>query len=98
VFRDVHQTALDRYCKRVLSEIKYVATDSKMTSHERYLQIYKLVHERNETMAGLFDNKSRSKALFMLAGLREHRLVTDEEFARFSQELRDEVEEILRIG
>jgi hypothetical protein len=98
IFRGLHQTALDRYCDRVLSEIKYVSTDTDATSHERYLQIYKLIHERDEKLGHLFDGKSRSKALFMLAGLREHRLVTDEEFARFSQELREAVEQILRIG
>jgi hypothetical protein len=97
-FRDVHQAALDRYCTRVLSEIKYVATDRETTSHERYLKIYKLIHERNETIAILFDNKSRSKALFMLAGLRGHDLVTDEEFASFSPGLRDTVAQILQLG
>jgi hypothetical protein len=49
-------------------------------------------------MATLFDDKKRSNALFQLAGFRYHSLITDEEYAEFSQELRDEVEMILRVG
>ena len=98
VFRRVHQAALERYCNGVLSEIKYVAGDRETTSHERYLHVYKLIHERNEKLALLFDDKGRSKACFQLARLRGHSLVTDEEFAEFSEELREEVAEILRIA
>jgi hypothetical protein len=94
----VHQAALERYCDRVLAEFKYVATDTEMTSHERYLKVYRLIKERDETLADLFDGKSRSKALWMLAGLRGHDLVTDEEFAAFSQELREAVALILSRG
>ena len=98
LFRDLHQVALNRYCDRVLSEMQYVATDSESSSHERYLQIYQLIHERDKKLARLFDGKSRSKAVWMLAGFRGHDLVTDEEFAAFSQELRDAVAVILQVA
>jgi len=96
-FRGVHKAALERFCTRVLSEIKYVATDSEMTSHQRYLQIYKLIHEREKTLALLFNDTKRSNALLQLTGLREHGLATDEEFSGFSQELREAVDEIRRL-
>jgi hypothetical protein len=95
IFRGVHEAALERYCDRVLSEINYMATDRETGSHERYLKVYRLLHDRDETLGDLFNNKSRSKALFMLAGIRGHGLVTDEEFAAFSQELREAVALVL---
>lgn len=98
IFRRVHQTALERFCDGILAEIQYFVTDRETNSHARYLEIFKRIHERNEKMATLFDDKKRSNALFQLAGFRHHGLITDEEYAEFSQELRDEVEMILRVG
>jgi|SRR5579872_2148806 len=98
IFRRVHQAALERYCDSVLSEIRYYATDREMNSHQRYLKIYEIIHERDEKLAVLFDGKSRSKALMQLVGLRHHGLLPDAEFAEFSEETRDEVQRFLRIA
>jgi len=98
IYRRLHQTALERFCDKVLAEIQYFVGEREKSSHERYLEIYKRIHERNDTLADLFDDKKRSNAVFKLANMRYHNLVTDEEFAEFSQDLRDHVEMILRVG
>ena len=98
IFRRVHQAALERFCDNVLKETQYFATDREASSHKRYLEIYKRVHERDDELAEQFNGMSQSKALLRLVGLRFRGLVTDAEFAEFSEELRTEVEQILRIG
>jgi hypothetical protein len=98
IYRRVHQAALLRYCDKVLSEIQYFAGERDKTSHERYLEIYKRIHERDETLAKLFNGLKRSDAVFKLAGMRYQNLVTDDEFAEFSQDLRDHVEVVLRVS
>jgi hypothetical protein len=98
IFRRVHQAALERFCDGVLAELQYYATDREMNSHQRYLKIYEIIQKRDKKLAIVFDGKSRSKAVMQLAGLRHHGLVTDEEFAEFSEETRDEVTRFLRIA
>jgi hypothetical protein len=91
VFRQLQPLALERYCERVLTEIKQIAADSKKTSHERYLATYKLLQRRDRELADAFDDLRRSTALRQLACLQSHELLTDEEMARFSSETREVV-------
>ena len=54
VFRRLQPIALERFCARVLAEIGRIAADDRKNSHERYLAIYKLIHERDEQLADAF--------------------------------------------
>ena len=76
--------ALDRFCQRVLSQIGVVASDAK-SAHERYLAIFALVKKRDHELANCFDDLRRSNAFLRLAAMRAFDLITDEEFAGFSE-------------
>ena len=84
VLRRLHPLALERFCERVLAEIDRVSRDGAPSHHARYLQIFRILQQRDREMARLFDNPRRSHALTMLAwilagifnpqiNLREHR-------------------------
>lgn len=77
--------ALERLCNRILEELMLVA-QSEDTSHERYLSIFKLIQDRDKQIALTFDGLSRSNALFKLTEMRRENLLTDQEFAEFSDE------------
>ena len=77
--------ALERQCNRILEELMLVA-QSEDTSHERYLSIFKLIQDRDKQIALAFDGLSRSNALFKLTEMRRENLLTDQEFAEFSDE------------
>lgn len=77
--------ALERLCNRILEELTLVA-QSEDTSHERYLNIFKLIQDRDKQIALVFDGLSRSNALFKLTEMRRENLLTDQEFAEFSDE------------
>jgi hypothetical protein len=70
VLRRVHRLALERYCERVLAEIERVTHNSAQSSHQRYLDIFKIIEQRNREMASIFDDPKRSNALTMLALMR----------------------------
>jgi hypothetical protein len=89
VFRTVRAAAIDRYCTRVLQECTAVIDDRSSTSHERYLELFRLLRERDGDLADVFNNPRRSTALIQLARLRGLDLVTDAELARFSRETRE---------
>ena len=83
--RQLREVALDRYCRRVLSESERLHGDQSLSAHQRYLAIFKLLKQRDKELASLFDDPRRSVALYQLAGMKGHGLLTDEELARFSE-------------
>jgi hypothetical protein len=92
VFRQVRSLALGRFCERVLAEVCGLASDTEKDAHERYLAVFKLLQRRDKELAETFDVLRRSTAWQQLAAMRFRKLVTEEEFARFSPETREVVQ------
>lgn len=91
IFREVRQLALTRLCERILDEISRIGSDLTKTPHERYLMIFKVIQERDKTIAYTFNSLSRSVAFLQLLAIQALGLITEEEIGRFSQETRDRV-------
>jgi hypothetical protein len=91
IFRTVRAAALDRYCARVLEECTAVIEDRSVSSHDRYLQLFRLLRERDDDLADAFNDPRRSVAFFQLARIRGLGVVTDDELGRFSPETREVV-------
>jgi hypothetical protein len=96
VFRRLRAVALERFCERVLSEIDAVRADTGKSSHERYLQIYRLIDRRDDDLAKAFNHPRRSVAVLQLAALRHHDLLNEDEFLRLSEDTRRTVERFLQ--
>jgi hypothetical protein len=88
VLRRVHPLALERYCERVTH-------NSVQSTHQRYLDIFKIIEQRDREMASIFDDPRRSNALTMLARIRSDGLLTEDEFSSLSQETRSAIELLL---
>ncbi len=86
LLRRTHELALERYCGRVLDESERLHSDTTRSAHERYVAIYQLFHQRDKELANLFNDLRRSNALWQLAAIKGHGLLTGEEFAQFSEE------------
>ncbi len=95
VLRRVHPLALERYCERVLAEIVRVIHDSARSTHQRYLDIFKIIEQRDREMASIFNDPKRSNALTMLARIRGAELLTEDEFDSLSPEARSAIELLL---
>ena len=87
--RSLHQAALDRYCARVLQESYAIVNDLAGSAHDRYLRLYRLLQERDRTLAGAFNDLRRSTAIPRLAAMLQLEVVTDDELSGFSAETRD---------
>jgi hypothetical protein len=96
LLRKLHPVALDRYCQRVLTEIAAIPGDAGRSHHQRYLAIYKLVERRDREMAATFDDMRRSTALFRILAIRRLNLLTEEEFAQFTDTMCEEVARLLK--
>ena len=86
--RKLQPVALDRFCRRVLDECRAVCDNDSKTSHERYLDLYRLLRTRDKELADAFDDMRRSVALLRLVTMYRRDLLTEEEVARFSPETR----------
>lgn len=89
VFRTVRAEALERYCARVLDECAVAIADRSGSEHDLYIRLYRLLKERDHTLADAFDDFRRSTAIFQLAIIHRHGLVTGEELGRFSTDTRE---------
>ncbi len=79
--------ALERLCARILQGARErVTTAQPGESHRAYLDLYGYIHKQDETLARCFNDWSRSNAFLLLANWRAEGLLTDEEFAAFSEE------------
>jgi hypothetical protein len=97
LFRRLHTVALERFCQRAIEEINQATSKTTENFHERYLEVFHLIMDRNEEMARAFDDMRRSMAFILLANIKESQLLTDEEFLEFSSEAREAIEAILEI-
>lgn len=97
VFRRLHSIALERYCQRVLEEMRLAAACND-SYHDCYLRVYQLIRDRNKTMARTFDDLRRSTAFVLLANIINEELLTDEELKQFSQEFQGRIAEIKSIS
>ncbi|MDO8263802.1 MAG: peptide ABC transporter substrate-binding protein [Gallionella sp.] len=89
--------ALERFCQRILSEIENINANHALSAHQRYLEIYQVIHRRDKEVAQIFNDHRRSTAFFELAAIQSHGLLTPEEFQRFSQETRDAISWVDRV-
>jgi hypothetical protein len=97
LFRQLQPLALELSCERILIKIQEISSDTGISFHQRYLDIFNTVQSQNECMSRSFDNPRRSTALMQLAALRSQRLITDDEFRRFSEETRELVEILIGV-
>ena len=96
VFRKLHNVALERFCERLLEQVRRTV-DGEGSYHERYLKLSKLLHRRTKAMAAAFDDVRRSRAMILLSNIIDEGLLTDEELNEFSLELREHIEAIIKI-
>ena len=96
VLRSLRPIALDRLCQRVLKEAEAICADTGKSSHQRYLILFDHMQTRDRDIVIAFDGVSRSSAVIKIMAQRRLELVTDEEFARFSEATRDVVNSALQ--
>jgi hypothetical protein len=96
VFRRLHGIALDRYCQRVLEEVR-VAANCTDDYHDCYRKVYRLIRDRDKRMAAAFDDPRRSTVFILLANMIAEELLTEEELKQFSREAQEQIEVIKQL-
>ena len=95
VLRQLHPVALERFCKQALLRVDRINSDSSKSFHQKFLEIFYVTREGNEEIALVFDDLRRSTAMGHLFAMKSRGLLTEEEFSRFSPEIRARVGALL---
>ena len=84
-FTKLKRIALERFCESVLDESRVLCDREDLTAHERYLEIYNIIQERDKELVRAFDGHSRSRADQQLRDMYNKGFVTDDELSKFSE-------------
>ena len=91
-FSELRLVALERFCKRVLDEVSRRPLNTEQSYHQRYLELFRWLGERNDELAKAFDDPRRSQMLWQLAAIYAYGLLEPDEFARFTPLTRERVQ------
>ncbi len=94
VFRELRDAALERFCRRVLENLDRFRQDDSRFYHERYIALYRWLQDRDDEIAGAFNDPRRSRMLQQLAVIVSLDLLDPDELARFSMATRETVESL----
>ena len=97
LFRQLHQVALERFCERVLADVRAATAETGDSYHNRYLRVFDLLRDRDKAIARTFNDSRRSNALILLANIKQEGLITADEFAGFSPEMHEAIAAIEHI-
>ena len=97
LFRRLHKVALERFCERVLKEVQAAANEHAEGYHDRYLKVFALIRDRDQTIASAFNDPRRSNAFILLASILREGLLTESELDQFSPEARQRINVIENI-
>lgn len=89
IFRELHRIALGRLCERILAESRNAMEQPGKSAHERYLDLFELIRNRNHDVARAFDDFRRSTALLQLGIIHSMGLLTSDELRRFSPQAQE---------
>jgi hypothetical protein len=96
LFRKLRELALERFCRRVLEELEPLTQNSSQTYHECYVDVFRLLKQRDRQLAQAFDDPRRSRMIQQLAAIQAHGLLEPGELARFSARTRTAVDALAR--
>lgn len=91
-FKLIKEKAIEQFCTQALNEFEQVILNTGESAHDRYLQLYKLVRDRDKEMALIFDDHSKSKAPIQLMIIRSHGFADEALLAELSDEFRDQTD------
>ena len=94
LLRELKPVALERLCERILRRAAEITAQPGLTQHQRYIEIWNLLQEKNEEVALAFDDHRRSTAFLKVLQIHRRGLFTNEEFARFSEQTRKQVSDV----
>lgn len=97
LFRSLREEALEHYCAGVLEELARVCEDRSPSAHERYLEVWSILRERDEVIRRTFDNPRRSTMHVSLAAIDALGLVSSSQLRQMTAETQAIIENLREV-
>jgi len=98
VFKKLHSIAMERFFHKAVKEMRPLLDIDGTPPKDQFWDVLNLATQRRKLAADLFDDMRRSTAIFIIAAIARHKLVTDTELAGFSPEARQQIQGLLDIS
>jgi hypothetical protein len=85
LWRKLSAVALERFCEKALDDVVRVAR-GRDEAHARYCQLFKLLRERDDVIAAVFNDQRRSNAFLQISRAVVEGILTPDEVLLFSDE------------
>lgn len=96
VFRELRALALERFCKRTLEQVQTILGEGSRTHHEQYLQVFRLLRQRDDELARAFNDPRRSRMIGQLVAIYGDGLLRPDEIGRFTERTRATIESLAK--
>jgi hypothetical protein len=96
LLRSLKDRALNDACSRIFDAVEKIAKKMDGREHEAYLELWKLLKKQDDLIALMFNDFKRSTAVLKLAVWRQECLVSEGDFALFTEETREIVKKIIK--
>lgn len=87
---------LNSACEAIFQRVEQILSTRQGQEHASYLELWKLIQDDDKAIAEMFDDVTRSKAIYKIIALRQHGILTDAQLALFSQQTQDTVEKVCK--
>ena len=94
--RKLKPELLEQACGDILQSVKALIETPGKGRHEAYLELWRLLDEEDKRIGVMFDDHTRSQAIFKIAVLYRNGLITETMLEEFSEETREMVRYITR--
>jgi hypothetical protein len=95
-FKRLKEICLERYCNAVIEEAQVVCKFEGKSNHERYIELYQLMRNRDKELGKAFNGLSRGQAHVQLMMMYRMGLVKENELDEFEPETKDNIRETIR--
>ena len=96
-FKKLKEKCLQKYCNTVLDEANAIYSLSSKSSHEKYIDLYRLMRERDKELGRAFNGLSRSSAQGQLFMMYQMGLVEEHELDVFEPETKDHIRNAVKV-
>jgi hypothetical protein len=87
-WRKLSRDLLERFSSETLAGVNSLC-EGKGSAHQRYLELWEYLRDRDQTLSAIFDDQRRSTAFFQIARASEEGLLTAEELEGFTAETQE---------
>jgi hypothetical protein len=95
--RKIMPDLLNTLADRINQESLAILSEEATSAHERYLKLFRHIHDSDEVVAECFDDWRRSRLLMRLISLRRHGLLTDEHMENLSEQTCDTIKALKEL-